>query len=86
MAKQRTMLRAGPAFYEVWAGAMKAQGLSVQDFASARGIQPSNLKVMATGASNGPKSKRIREEMVQTVGEDVFRTLYELRLRNEEAH
>lgn len=85
MAKQRTMLLAGPDFYEVWAGAMKAQGLSLSEWAASQGMAPSNVKSAATGSFNGPKAKAMREKMIEAVGEELFRTLYELRLKNEEA-
>lgn len=83
MAKKQVILQPGHFFYEVWAGAMKAQGLSVTKWANARGHAIASLKPMATGGTNGEKSKRIRQEMIDSVGEDVFMALYEMRLRNE---
>lgn len=70
-------------FYEVWAGAMKAQGLSVTQWAREHGFAIASIKPMATGGTNGEKSKQIRQLMIQSVGEDTFKALYEMRLRNE---
>jgi hypothetical protein len=85
MAKRRRTPPPGPYFYDVWAGAMRAQGLSLSDWAAAQGIAPSNLKSAATGSTNGPKSKALRDAMIEAVGEDLFHTLYEMRLKNEAA-
>lgn len=85
MAKQVTTLQPGPVFYAAFAGAMKALDLSLKDWAEARGYFPINVKAMAVGATNGPKSRKARQEMIETVGEDLFRALYEARLKSEEA-
>ena len=83
MAKKQVILQPGHFFYEVWAGAMKAQGLSVTEWARERGFAIASIKPMATGGTNGVKSRRVRKEMIESVGEDVFMALYEMRLRNE---
>lgn len=82
MAKREVVIQPGPFFYEVWAGAMKAQGLSVTRWAAERGLAIASIKPMATGGTNGDKSKAVREQMLDSVGRDTFRTLYEMRLRN----
>lgn len=83
MAKRDVILQPGHFFYEVWAGAMKAQGLSVTAWAAEHGFAIASIKPMATGGTNGEKSKRVRQLMVDSVGEETFKTLYEMRLRNE---
>lgn len=83
MSKKQVILQPGAYFYEVWAGAMKAQGLSVTEWARERGFAIASIKPMATGGTNGEKSQRVRREMIDSVGEDVFMALYEMRLRNE---
>lgn len=83
MAKRDVILQPGHFFYEVWAGAMKAQGLSVTAWAAEHGFAIASIKPMATGGTNGEKSKRVRQLMVDSVGEDTFKVLYEMRLRNE---
>jgi len=82
MTKSSVIIQPGPFFYEVWAGAMKAQGLSVTRWAADNGFAIASVKPMATGGTNGEKSQRIRKLMVESVGEDTFQTLYEMRLRN----
>lgn len=83
MSKRDVVLQPGHFFYEVWAGAMKAQGLSVTKWADQNGFAIASIKPMATGGTNGEKSKRIRQMMIDSVGEETFRALYEMRLRNE---
>lgn len=83
MAKVRAVIQPGPIFYAAWRGAMEAKGEPVTKWAESHGLTVTNLKFMATGASNGPKSRDIREKMMASVGEEVFRVLYEYRLQNE---
>ena len=82
MAKSNVLIQPGPFFYEVWAGAMKAQGLSVTQWAREQGFAIASVKPMATGGTNGEKSQKIRKMMMESVGEETFQTLYEMRLRN----
>ncbi|MCE8007132.1 hypothetical protein [Aestuariivita sp.] len=82
MPKPEVLIQPGPFFYEVWAGAMKAQGLSVTKWANDHGFAIASIKPMATGGTNGEKSKKIRQLMLESVGEETFRALYEMRLRN----
>lgn len=83
MSKERAVIQPGPIFYAAWRGAMEAQGEAVTKWAETRGVTVTNLKFMATGASNGPKSQKMREDMVSYVGEEIFRALYEHRLRKD---
>lgn len=83
MPKERVIIQPGPIFYEVFAGLLKAQGRGVTEWAEQHELSPTNLKFMASGASNGPKSKLIRSLMIKEVGEETFREVYEKRLRNE---
>ena len=83
MAKERVVIQPGPIFYEVFAGLLKAQGKGVSEFAERHKLSATNLKSMASGVSNGPKSRLVREKMLEEIGEDTFRTVYESRLRNE---
>ncbi len=46
-------------------------------------MDPNNAKFAATGGWNGPKAKLLREKMIETVGEDIFRKLYRDRLQRE---
>jgi hypothetical protein len=82
MAKSNVLIQPGPFFYEVWSGAMKAQGLSVTKWAASHGFAIASIKPMATGGTNGEKSKAVRKLMLESVGEETFQTLYEMRLRN----
>ena len=63
---------------------MRLQNRSMTDWAGHRSQSLSNLKTMVLGVKNGPKARRLRQEMIETVGEDLFRTLYETRLKAEE--
>lgn len=83
MTRKQVILQPGHFFYEVWAGAMKAQGLSVTEWARERGFAIASIKPMATGGTNGEKSQRVRKEMIDSVGEEMFEKLYTMRLRNE---
>ena len=83
MPNQSTFIQPGPIFYEVFAGLVKAQGGVVSEFASRHGKSATNLKAAATGCSNGPEARRIRQLMMAEVGHDVFRIVYEKRLKTE---
>lgn len=83
MPKERVVIQPGPIFYEVFAGLLKAQGTTVSDFANRHSLSITNLKFMASGASNGPKSKKIRDLMLKEIGTEMFQPMYERRLRNE---
>lgn len=83
MPNQSTIIQPGPIFYEVFAGLLKAQGGAIGDFAARHGKMTSNLKAAATGHTNGPASRRIRQLMMAEVGHDVFRIVYEKRLKAE---
>lgn len=41
------------------------------------------MKFMASGVSNGRKSKKIRELMLEEIGVEMFQPMYERRLRKE---
>lgn len=83
MTKSQVVIQPGPAFWEVFAGAIRAQGPGVTKWAAERGFAVASLKPMATGGTNGEKSKAVRQEMLDAIGEDTFRSLYEARLRHE---
>lgn len=83
MPKDRVIIQPGPIFYEVFAGLLKAQGRGVSDWAAEHKLSPTNLKFMASGASNGPKSKEIRRLMVEEIGAETFQHVYEKRLSND---
>lgn len=83
MPNQSVIIQPGPIFYEVFAGLLKAQGGVVGDFAARHGKLASNLKAAATGHSNGPESRRMRQLMIAEVGYDVFQIVYEKRLKSE---
>lgn len=83
MPKDHVLIQPGPIFYEVFAGMLKAQGRGVVEWADAHKLSPTNLKFMASGASNGPKSKEIRRLMIEEIGEETFREVYTKRLQND---
>ena len=83
MSKNSVVIQPGPIFYEVFVGLLKAQGRGVTQWAQQHQLSNTNLKFMATGASNGTKSKEIRRLMIEEIGEDVFHDFYTRRLRNE---
>ena len=83
MAKSSVVIQPGPIFYEVFVGALMARGQRASIWASSRGLRINNLKPMATGATNGARSRAIRDAMLKEVGEETFRALYEARLRND---
>lgn len=83
MPKERVVIQPGPIFYEVFAGLLKAQGTTVSDFAKRHSLSITNLKFMASGASNGPKSKKIRDLMLKEIGTEMFQPMYERRLVKE---
>lgn len=83
MHQERVVIQPGPIFYEVFAGLLKAQGGSVTAWAERHGVTGTNLKIMATGASNGPKSKKLRQLMLEEFDRSVFQTVYERRVRKD---
>ncbi|NRB20342.1 MAG: hypothetical protein HRU33_23090 [Rhodobacteraceae bacterium] len=83
MPKDRVVIQPGPIFYEVFTGLLKAQGTPVTEFAARHKLSITNMKFMASGASNGPKSKKIRELMLEEIGVEMFQPMYERRLRKE---
>ena len=83
MPNQAVIIQPGPIFYEVFAGLLKSQGGAVSDFAARQGKSSSTLKGMAVGTSNGPEARRIRQLMIAEIGHDVFRIVYEKRLKAE---
>lgn len=83
MTNERVVIQPGPIFYEVFVGLLKAQGTPVSEFAKKHDVTITNLKFMASGASNGPKSRKIREAMMKEVDPEAFQIMYECRLRKE---
>ena len=83
MPNDRVVIQPGPIFYEVFTGLLKAQGTPVSDFARRHTATITNLKFMASGASNGPKSRKIREAMMKEVDNEAFQIMYERRLRKD---
>lgn len=83
MTKDRVVIQPGPIFYEVFVGLLKAQGTPVTEFAARHDLTITNMKFMASGASNGPKSRKIRDAMMKEVDNDAFQIMYERRLRKE---
>ncbi|MGD1880811.1 MAG: hypothetical protein ACFB11_00635 [Paracoccaceae bacterium] len=76
MPKNDNHIQPGLVFYELWVGAMKARGANITDWAKARNLAVANLKPMATGATNGEKSRRIRAEMIEEVGMETLMFLH----------
>lgn len=85
MAKDVLTYQPGPVFYDVWAGALRAMGMSIGEWCAAEGMSAHSVRLMATGALNGEKSHDVRRRMVAVVGDDVFRVLYEARERRRKA-
>lgn len=83
MTNERVVIQPGPIFYEVFSGLLRAQGTPISDFAERHSVSLTNLKFMASGASNGPKSRKIRDAMLAEVDLEAFQIMYERRLRNE---
>lgn len=83
MAKKDILIQPGPIFWDVFRGAMTSHGIGVTEWARRNGFAIASLKPMATGGTNGEKSKAMRLKMIEAVGEEVFRDLYEKRLRHE---
>lgn len=83
MTENSTLIQPGPVFWNVFRGAITAHGVGVTAWAKQEGLKVANLKPMATGQTNGPKSRLIRQKMMDAVGEDIFRALYIAHLRNE---
>jgi hypothetical protein len=83
MARKEILIQPGPIFWEVFRGAMTAHGIGVTEWARQQGFPIASLKPMATGGTNGEKSKAMRAKMVEAVGEETFRDLYEKHLRHE---
>lgn len=77
-------LQPGPVFYEVFHGALRILGTNLKEWAALQGYDANNAKMAATGSWNGPKAKELRQKMIERVGEDTFRQLYQQRMAQEE--
>lgn len=73
----------GPIFYEVFTGALRAMGKSARSWADEIDYNHQNLRSVATGHTNGPRARKIREMMVQEVGTETFDHLYQVRMKRE---
>lgn len=73
----------GPIFYDVLIGALRVYGTNLKEWSAARGVDPANAKMAAVGGWNGPKARALRADMVNTVGPDLFATLYASRMARE---
>ena len=83
MSDQTILIQPGPIFWEVFRGAMTSHGIGVTKWGADRGLAVASLKPMATGATNGKKSKEVRELMIEAVGRDTFQDLYVKHLKHE---
>lgn len=83
MSNQTILILPGPIFWEVFRGAMTSHGIGVTKWGQERGFAVASLKPMATGATNGEKSKKVRKLMIEAVGEKTFHDLYVKHLRHE---
>lgn len=84
MTDKQITLQPGPLFYEVFLGALMVFGTNLKDWSRLHGYDANNAKMAATGSWNGPKAKDLRQKMIERVGEDTFRHLYERRVAEEE--
>ena len=84
MTDKRITLQPGPVFYEVFLGALMIYGTNLKEWAALHGYEANNAKMAAVGAWNGPKAKELRQKMIDRVGEDTFRHLYQQRMAQEE--
>lgn len=82
MADKAILIQPGPIFWEVFRGAIRAQGVSVTDWGAQHGYSLQSMKPIASGATNGERSQELRQLMLEEIGETVFRSLYEANLRN----
>lgn len=84
MTENTITLQPGPVFYEVFLGALRIFGTNLKDWSALHGVEPNNAKMAAVGAWNGPKARILRQKMIDRVGEDTFRHLYQQRMAQEE--
>lgn len=75
MNEIKASFQPGPIFYAVFLGMLRVQGTNLKDWSAARGIDPANAKGAAHGSWNGPKARALRQDMVDTVGEETFARL-----------
>jgi len=83
MTKQAVTIQPGPLLYEVWGGVMKALGKPIVRWSADRGVPVASLRLIATGATNGPKSAKMRQLMIDEVGLELLEKVYLERLRLE---
>lgn len=85
MTENRKPIQPGPVFYDVFLGYLRVIGTNLKDWCAPHGVTATNAKSAATGAWNGVKARALRQKMVDEVGEDTFRQLYDERMRREAA-
>lgn len=83
MTKITLTLQPGPVFYDVFLGYLRVMGSNLKDWCAPRGLEPSNVKAATVGSWNGPKARKLRQSIVEWVGEDTFQQLYHERLVRE---
>lgn len=64
---------------------MRVFGTNLKEWSAANGVDPVNAKQAATGGWNGPKAKVLRAKMVETIGYELFATLYAQRVARDQA-
>jgi hypothetical protein len=85
MAETQRTIQPGPVFYDVFTGYLRVFGTNLKDWGAPHGVNATNAKAAATGAWNGPKARALRQKMIDEVGEERFRYLYDERMRREVA-
>ena len=83
MTENKTHIQPGPVFYDVFIGYLRIMNTNLKEWCVPRSVTGSNAKSAATGAWNGPKARALREQMVETVGQETFVQLYAERMRQE---
>lgn len=85
MTEPEITLHPGPVFYEVFLGALRVLGSDVKRWSEERNYANTNARAAATGLWNGPAARKLRDEMVETIGRETFVMLYRQRMAIEEA-
>lgn len=70
----------GIAFYETFVAGMRLKGSDLKSWSDANDVRPSNVRMAATGAWNGPRAVEVRHRMIAELGDDLFLDLYRKRL------
>lgn len=84
MTESTISIQPGPVFYDVFLGALRIFGTNLKEWAALHGVDANNAKMAAVGHWNGPKARILRQKMIDRVGEETFRNLYQQRMAQEE--